>query len=564
MVLAQSDENIKYLNASLVAKLRDYNIIIPSFTIPDVLTQQGFRNAMKEVPFNDNGWIEDTLNCLNIGSASCRGCNQRQTDYGQCNAGCFGANTCGACVGACNGGDAVCISCHGATDDSEVYICESCDTGCEGCNETCYGCNEGCQGAQTCATCNTGLPGAPCEYTAGCENCQGDYTITQPTWGCTDGCNSACVSPDSCGTGQVPIVDGCTNVDSYTESKGCTSDNNTCVASFFGGVCLNGYTHKGKEDRTCPSNYKAVDDSEYCQKNYNTTDITKSCASNFITDSDITCIMKYSQAGTTTVCSTGFSIGSNGQCQSGYAGSNTGITCMRNFVSPSGTSCEYKYNITSDGDKSCSLGYITDNGKCIEAYASTDSGTKCATNYMGDDGPCLSGYGLPTCSSCNAAANDTCLNCVSTQATCTSCVSGEAASCTSCVSEQGCTDCQGCDSGCNKDVSCNGYSVGENNTHVCVGNFTDTTCSQTCVGGFDSSTQCLSGQGCASCDTCQGCNSCQGGNGAGCTSCDSGCNTCDKGCYNTCNSCQGCVHVNCTGNWGVCGQIVPPPPSTGE
>jgi hypothetical protein len=77
MVLAQSDENIKYLNASLVSKLRDYNIEIPSFTIPDVLTQEGFRNAMKEVPFNDNGWIENTLNCLNIGTASCRGCDTR-------------------------------------------------------------------------------------------------------------------------------------------------------------------------------------------------------------------------------------------------------------------------------------------------------------------------------------------------------------------------------------------------------------------------------------------------------------------------------------------------------
>ena len=567
MVLAQSDENIKYLNASLVSKLRDYNIEIPSFTIPDVLTQQGFRNAMKEVPFNDNGWIENTLNCLNIGTASCRGCDTRQTDYGQCNAGCFGANTCGACVGACNGGDAVCISCHGATDDQEVYICESCNTGCEGCDADCYGCNEVCQGAQTCTSCNGGLP-VPCEYDAGCTDCQGDYEHTDPTWGCTE-CVSACVAPDSCGTGQVPTVDGCTSGDSYTKSSGCTSDNITCVASFWGGHCEGGYTYdKDDDEKTCPAHYKY--NNAYCQIGYNTSGVTGSCALNFtLSDTGTSCASKYSKAGTTTVCSTSFTIGSTGACQSGYVGSNTGITCMKDFKSPSGTSCEYYYNIASDGTKNCSLGYTKDNSKCIEGYASTDSGTKCATNYTGDDGSCLSGYGLPTCSGCNATANDQCLRCVSSQDTCTACVSGEAASCTSCVEAQGCSDCQGCDSGCNADVSCAGYSVGDNGQNVCVGNFTNTSCSQTCVGGFDSSSQCLSGQGCSSCDTCQGCDSCQGSDGSctsgdSCTSCDSGCQTCDAGCYNTCNDCQGCVNVNCTGNWGVCGQIVPPPPSTGD
>lgn len=475
MTLVTNDSQIKYLNASFISKLRDYNIIIPSLTIPSVPSQEAFKEAVSDTGLGDSQWIDDALACMDIAYRSCKGCDTAQTDYGQCNAGCFGANTCGACVSVCNGGDAVCISCNAQTDDSEVIVCESCNTGCEGCNEACYGCNSGCQGAQTCTSCNTGQE-IPCEYTAGCTDCQEGHEHTDPTWGC-DRCVHACVAPDNCGARQVPTVPGCITGNTCTESHG--------------------------ED-SCTRSYSSSDSGE------------------------VTCREGYSDAGTQ--CNVGFTVGYDG------------IGCMAGYSSGA-TTCESLY--AASGGEYC-LGHYSDSA-CGQT--------------------CVNGYGT-TCLSCNEG-DDHCLNCVSSQDTCTACVNGEAATCTSCVESQSCSDCQGCDSGCNADVSCNGYSVGDNGQNICVGNFTDTNCGQTCVGGFDSSTQCLSGQGCSSCDTCQGCDSCQGSDGSctsgdSCTSCDSGCQSCDSGCYNTCNDCQGCVNVNCTGNWGVCGQIVPPTPSTGD
>ena len=571
MVLAQSDENIKYLNASLVSKLRDYNIEIPSFTIPEVLTQQGFRNAMKTVPFNDNGWIENTLNCMNIGTADCRGCVQRQTDYGQCNAGCFGANTCGACVGACNSGDAVCVSCHGATDDQEVYICESCDTGCEGCDADCYGCNAQCEGAQTCTSCNGGLP-VPCEYDAGCTDCQGDYEHKAAVFGCTE-CVSACVAPDSCGTGQVPKVDGCTIEDQYTESHGCTNDNEPCKWLFnLSGSCAGDYT-SGDSGATCPRNYSSRcslnNTAQTCQANFKTETEWgwTSCASIY-ENSTSSCVGYYSQTPGATNCVTGYTTTSGDNCQSGYTEGNSGKTCKSRYEGDGGT-CQSGYNNSNTGDSSCTQGYSDGTVTCPSGYTSTSSGAYCHSDYSNGSTTCASDHGLPTCSGCNATANDQCLSCVASQDTCTSCVSGEAASCTSCVEAQGCSDCQGCDSGCNADVSCNGYSVGDNGQNVCVGQFTNTECGQTCVGGFDSSTQCLSGQGCSSCQGCDacntGCNSCQGDNET-CKTCNVSCNDCQgcNACNTSCDGCRGCVNINCTGNWGVCNQITPPPPSKEE
>lgn len=547
MVLAQSDENIKYLNASLVSKLRDYNIEIPSFTIPDILTQQGFRNAMKEVPFNDNGWIENTLNCLNIGTASCRGCVQRQTEYGQCSAGCFGANTCGACVGACNSGDAVCVSCHAATDEQEVYICESCDTGCEGCNADCYGCNEGCQGAQTCTSCNSGLT-VPCEYDAGCTDCQGDYEHEAATFGCTE-CVNACVAPDSCGVGQVPTVDGCTSGDNYTESSGCTSGNSECSLTFpiSGGTCKGGFTQSATDEHTldsatCPSNYRSRcslgNVAQSCQTNFKTENEGEwtSCASIY-ENSTSSCVGYYSQTPGATNCVTGYTTTSGVSCQSGYTEGNSGKTCKSRYEGDGGT-CQSGYNNSSTGDSSCTQGYSDGTVTCPSGYTSTSGGPTCISDYSDGSTTCVSDYGLPTCSGCNATANDQCLSCVASQDTCTSCVSGEAASCISCVEAQGCSDCQGCDSGCNDNVSCNGYSVGDSGQNVCVGQYNDTTCNQSCIGGFDSSVQCLSGQySCPSCDSgCQTCDDCQGSD-----------NICPS-CYVDCNSCQGGDKAECTTN----------------
>lgn len=556
MVLVRSDEHIKYLNSSFIAKLRDYNIVIPSLTIPSVPSQEAFKEAVKDNGLGDNQWIDDVLACMDIAYRSCKGCDTKQTDYGQCNAGCFGANTCGACVGSCNGGDAVCISCNAQSDDEEIIVCESCNTGCESCDADCYGCNAGCQGAQTCTSCNNGQE-IPCEYTAGCTDCQEGHEHEDPTYGCTE-CVRACVAPDSCGAAQIPNVPGCTSGNNYEESEGCSSGNKACPLFYFG---------------RCDQFYSS-----------NGTDI--SCDAGYYGDGSTTCTVEYGSTGSDISCNSDYA-GSGGACESRYSANPYGTNCSNNYTTEivgcqkhyntgSGTNCAYLYSNETDTcvtgytnsgtDVGCTSSFSNSDTQCSVAYTATDSGTTCITDYTQEScsQSCSSDYGLPTCSGCNATRNDQCLVCVSSQDTCTACINGEAASCTSCVEAQGCSDCQGCDSGCNADVSCAGYSVGDNGQNVCVGNFTDTNCGQTCVGGFDSSTQCLSGQGCSSCDTCQGCNECQGGDGPGCTSCDSGCQTCDEGCYNTCNDCQGCVYINCTGNWGVCGQVTPPPPSTGD
>ena len=449
MTLVTNDSQIKYLNASFISKLKDYNIVIPSLTIPSVPSQETFKEAVSDTGLGDGQWIDDALACMNIAYRSCKGCDTKQTDYGQCNAGCFGANTCGACVGTCNGGDAVCISCNAQSDDEEIVVCESCNTGCESCDADCYGCNAGCQGAQTCTSCNNGQE-IPCEYDAGCTDCQEGHEHTDPTYGCTE-CVHACVGVDKCGRGQVPTVPG----------------------------CITGNSSETAPGETCTSGYSSNDSGE------------------------ITCRSGYSDGATT--CNVGFTIGYDGTgCNAGYS---SGATTCTSFYAASGG--EY----------------------CVSHFTDSVCGQTCVEQYG------------TTCTGCNASANDQCLSCVASQDTCTACVNGEAASCTACVEAQGCSDCQGCDSGCNADVSCNGYAVGDNGQNVCMGQYTDTSCFQTCTGGFDSSSMCLSGQGgCSSCDSgCQGCDTCQGGDGSGCASCDGGgCQTCD-GCYGYTPSCTPCV-----------------------
>ena len=555
-------------------------------------------------------------------TSGCQGINTGCND-------CQGTDAVPVCT-SCNNGETceqqptvieVCTSC-----DEGCFVCNEpcfrCDGGCQGA-QTCHSCNNG-------EGCTSGCQN---NFQEGCKDCQIDYTPcatgyvppcnrSQANYGCPScdtGCQgndicsgySACTTCVSCDRGNT-----CTAGNQFIESGGCTSGNSKGCIMFFGGTCKVGYTtNRDTGNATCVNTFSLNGMS--CTANFKMTGSggVFSCPSGYTdTEANIKCSMNYSSDG---YCQTGYSAGSI-SCQ-GYfdpsmtTGSGNGLACTRNFAVGTNIGCEYKYNSVGNSTD-CPSNYTTAGGasKCKLDFKSSERGTSCPSGYNGvgikcekgysttpDGDPiCVSVYSTPeddcpsnygnTCSACNVGSNNTCVSCVNGQAAqCTRCFgNGNEANCQSvCVLGQadtcdagcvtvgngGCSDCQGCDSGCNENVSCDStFRYDENGKIDCKVTYTDTSCSQICVNGFNSNTDCFQ---CVTCDS--ECESCEGNCQGGCQSCESGCqtycesvcqdcqggcdttcvgcdSTCDSSCFSGCDTCDGTCDITCQGCQDEC------------
>lgn len=644
MILANKDEDIKYLNAAVIVKAKEYNIDLDSFNTVLLIDNDNIKDKASDVAssLNVEEWFNNTINCMDI-SAGCIACDTAQSNYSKCAAGCFTANA--RCDG-CEGQDAVCIQC--VTEQSEncnqttIVTCLSCDDGCHWCDGVCHGCNHGCQGAQTCQSCNVGEGCTEgCQgggYTAGCDGCNDTYNpcVTghieacdwaQATFGCIE-CVSACVGNNTsiCEEKHIENIKDpslnnpvtCTsNNASYKGSDGCTNNNISCELLFTNGGkrCDGDFTSSSNfgtidySDGTCPSKYQGCVSwqtcvtsyscyNEYgsrcysgfkwtnngnnetgnrsCESGYSGT--TQSCESFYSSShNDFHCSRNYSEASTGTLCPNNFSATTGFMsCSGGYSGAD-GSTCRnvwswnpndescvsayqlgskacdRNFRSETiaGVTLYYCESHFSDSDTVCDGGYTIDttctisDNVCLYNFSDTPCGQSCTENHNN----------IYNCTGCNNTKNDVCLNCVGGQAeqcnvcfgigdiaNCTACVAGVGETCTTCVDGNGgCLDCQGCNEGCNNNVSCQGYSA-QSGYDVCLGQFTDTTCRQSCYNIYDGQTDCLG------CDGCQGCDGCNA-TCYGCDACNTSCNSCES-CYDTCYGCDGCNSSCETGQSG--------------
>ena len=667
-MIVVTDENKDQINSALTAKLLDFDIKIPSL-LNDIklLDLDKLNNASADVSnkLNVDAWFNNTIACMDI-SAGCQGCNETQTDFGDCKGGCFGINT--GC-NDCEGTDAVpvCTSCDNGESCEQkptvIEVCTSCDEGCFVCDSACFRCDGGCQGGQTCHSCNNGegcTVGCENNFHAGCGSCELDFQLCdnlyQPPCGreqaviqCQSACNTGCVGNDIdyckeehlvCEGDQSQICDehqsydwssvgckdqnrACTdNFDgtcSYQYST-CGMSNTTCSGKYIGayctkcdsatetclnvitpGNCRNQYSkdcHSTFQVVTCPSGYKASAEGgqvEYCPSNY-----TSFGAQDY--GGVTSCVTGYEQNNTATNpsvhCESVYGTDGAEQCYSNFAQISTGtgtiVECPNNYISAcylSQTSCPsgYKaegdsilcYGIYSDGISSCSDGYSTNGTEinCPSNYSDA-SGTDCPANYGQDP--------QVVCTNCNGGRNRVCTSCDTGQppdcpgcfgmtdnANCQSgCVLGQPDTCdANCVTvgNGGCTDCEGCDSGCNNNVSCDStFRYDENGEIDCKVTYTDTSCGQTCVNGFNSGTDCFQcvvcDSSCENCEvSCQGgcqnceigcqtyceavCQSCEGGCNTACVGCDSTCNT---SCYSGCDSCDGACDINCENCQGEC------------
>lgn len=555
---------------------------------------------------DDYGFIYDVCQgCYNVntGCIDCQGTNA--------------VDVCVQCYSSSNNTNEeeeiiqVCIECDGG--------CYFCDSACYGCNEGCQGaqtctncntgegCVSGCQSSYVPAkpSCTTGYVICATGYTPACDASQATYGCVTCNTECqgNDICSgySACSTCVSCNRGNTCIAGN-----QYIESAGCTSNNKSCVVFFFG-TCKTGYSSNSDDATTCKNTFSNKGVS--CSLDYKVDRATGlSCTDGFRTDSgELNCSSNFSSDGSGgNYCKTTYRQGDT-SCQGDYdssikTGEGQGMSCVRSYAQ-GGSSCYYKYTGTQttaecvttyvgrDGSI-CDSGFKINTGTgyadCPAGFATPASGgINCRTGYSfssGGDPICVSGYTAQgvtcasnynnTCEACNVSSDNVCTNCVGGRApvcrTCVGttnnancpdgCVLGQAESCNVCVDGQGgCIDCQGCDEGCNNNVSCYGYAVSSGGFNVCVGQFTDTTCNQSCLGNYDSATMCLSNQNCTSCDTsCVGCNascyscnsSCNGGCQSGqCTSGNETCKECHGGCVNgQCSSC----HEACQNNEGVC------------
>lgn len=628
MIFVNKDEDIRYFNAAIIAKMNDYHIELPSLKDINLYTVDTLEEKTEEIASHLNGtdWLNDTLACSDS-SRGCQGCND---DYGfiydVCQ-GCYNVNT--GCMD-CQGTNAVdvCVQCYGSSNTSNeeeeiIQVCIECDGGCYFCNSACHGCNEGCQGAQTCTTCNTGegcVSGCQSGHVPAKPSCTTGYVIcatgftpgcdyNQATYGCPR-CVSSCFGEDTCDAQHI------TNVckEAHTAKFTCTSGNRydeadidcpyryaACVTGVFNGSCWSRYLECviGDLDIDCAMNYKGTSGSAAgtkCYTTYKRSNDGDSCLTSFSRLGE-SCLTSFSQTDSTSICSSGYSAtnsGGNINCQAGYVLNGDGFSCQSGFKSGN-TNCQSGFS-SSGSVNTCKTGYTSSTFTCASSFGrdgtkmtclgefEAGSGTlTCSNGYDSETDTCLSHYKRGTtvctenhnntCSGCNSTRNDVCLDCVGGQAavcsTCVGttnnancpdgCVLGQAESCNVCVDGQGgCIDCQGCDEGCNNNVSCYGYAVSSGGFNVCVGQFTDTTCNQSCLGNYDSETMCLSGQNCTTCDVCQGCNSscyscnstCNGGCQSGqCTSGNETCENCYGGCVNgQCGSC----HTACQNNEGAC------------
>ncbi len=505
----------------------------------------------------------------------------------------------------------VCIECDGG--------CYFCDSACHGCNEGCQGaqtcihcntgegCVSGCQSSYVPAKpyCTTGYVVCATGYTPACDASQATYGCVTCNTECqgNDTCPgySACATCVSCNRGNTCIAGN-----TYIESAGCTSNNSSCALFYFG-TCKSGYSSNKDGATTCSNTFR--NNGVSCSLDYkvNTTtglschdgfridSGTLNCSSDFSSDGsganyckalygqdDITCQGDYdssirTSSGNGVSCVRNYAQGGS-SCYYKYVGTQTTSECISTYVGSDGSICDnnFKMNLI-DNSADCPNGFATPAGggiNCRTGYSFSSGGEPvCISSYTAQGVDCANNYNN-ICVACNVSSDNVCINCVDGRApvciTCVGttnnancpdgCVLGQAESCNICVDGQGgCIDCQGCDEGCNNNVSCYGYAVASGGFNVCVGQFTDTTCNQSCLGNYNSATMCLANQNCTSCDTsCVGCNSscyscnssCNGGCQSGqCTSGNETCEECHGGCVNSqCSSC----HEACQNNEGTC------------
>lgn len=660
-MIVVTEENKDQINSALTAKLLDFDINIPSI-LNDIklLDLDKLNDASADVSnkLNVDTWFNNTIACMDI-SAGCQGCNETQTDFGECKSGCFSINT-GCSV--CQDTDAVpvCTSCNNGESCEQaptvIEVCTSCDEGCFVCDQPCFRCDGGCQGGQTCFSCNNGegcTTGCENNFQEGCKDCQIDYTLCAtgyvPSCGrdqaviqCQSACNTGCVSDDVdyckeehkvCSGNQSQI---CDEYQQFQYPSGCNVNNKACLATFAGSCsgsfsttgswacatgfsCYNSYAVQDVSV-TCPSNYKGTvcstcntvtqacpsnvtagncgpgyrncsSDFELinCPSGYKATQGASGgyaviCPNNYTNSDGTSCVKEFQQDSTTgdvgAHCNTGYR-SSTASCASDYAavvvgGSNTTVECPNNFKSGS-YDCSGGYKSCGAGNRTCNNGYNTTSGtSCSGGYSTNGTDINCPSNYKGNGVECPANYGQDpqvVCTNCNGGRNRVCTSCVNGQApncsvcvgmtdnaNCQSgCVLGQADTCdANCVTvgNGGCSDCQGCVSGCNNNVSCDStFRYDENGKIDCKVTYTDTSCGQTCVNGFNTNTDCFSCVVCdSSCENCEvscqgGCQSCQ----SGCQGyCDVACQNCEGGCNSACDSCDGACDTHCQNCQGGC------------
>ena len=671
-MIVVTDENKDQINSALTVKLLDFDINIPSM-LHDIklLDLDKLNDASADVSnkLNVDAWFNNTIACMDI-SAGCQGCNETQTDFGDCKGGCFGINT--GCKD-CEGTDAVpvCTSCDNGESCEQaptvIEVCTSCDEGCFVCDSACFRCDGGCQGGQTCHSCNNGegcTVGCENNFHAGCGSCELDFQLCdsqyQPPCGreqaviqCQSACNTGCVGNDIdyckeehlvCEGDQSQICDEHQQLDIPV---GCANGNRACNNN-FAGTCSYNYSSNGSgsaADVSCPGTYispysctTCVTASETCTArvspancgrgydNCNNTFGITNCPSGYKSTTNDTvaytgettnCPNNFSQTDKrpiTTYCNSGYNgkvcysdIDSSTHCQNQF--NNGSLTCVSDFVEFGDNNVECLTNFVVNpcraGVAACTNGYKSENGnitcvsdfhdadkKCDGGYSTNGTEINCPSNYKDASGTdCPANYGQDpqvVCTNCNGGRNRVCTSCDTGQppdcpgcfgmtdnANCQSgCVLGQPDTCdANCVTvgNGGCTDCEGCDSGCNNNVSCDStFRYDENGEIDCKVTYTDTSCGQTCVNGFNSGTDCFQcvvcDSSCENCEvSCQGgcqnceigcqtyceavCQSCEGGCNTACVGCDSTCNT---SCYSGCDSCDGACDINCENCQGEC------------
>ena len=534
-----------------------------------------------------------------------------------CDEGCFVCDSaCFRCDGGCQGTQ-TCHSCNngeGCTTGCENNFHAGCD-GCQLDFELCDNlyqppCGRDQAVIQCQSACNTGCVSNDIDYCKEehlvCEGDQSQICDEHQQFEYSNGCvnnDKACVPRDFHGSCSYQYSYGvdytcrqvgndCGGTYNYAQTNcgesacegkvtagNCNNVYKTCNYKFHIDTCINGYKQTNEGDGV----------SESCPSNYTQTYGPRGETGN------ISCIKEYSQNNTSGYphvhCQLSYNGNDGNSCVQNFAQistedglivecpSNFKQTCYMEVIScPSGYKAEDDsilcYGTYSDGLSSCNGGYST-NGtdiNCPSNYADA-TGTECPSNYGQDP--------QVVCTNCNGGRNNVCTSCdggqapdcpgcfgMTDNANCQSgCVLGQADTCdANCVTvgNGGCSDCQGCDSGCNLNVSCDAtFRYDENGKIDCKVTYTDTSCSQTCVNGFNSNTDCFQcvvcDSTCESCETscqggcqnceigCQGycdvaCQNCEGGCNSACYSCDS---ACDTSCYNGCDSCDGACDIHC-------------------
>lgn len=574
-------------------------------------------------------WIKEALDCesgytcTDCYSAS-QGCEEYQSVIClSCDGGCDVGNSC------TNGYNGECNEAHTVDENG---TCLTCDTGCQGCDSPCYMCFNACEGTQTCISCNSGL--GICDSNCyGTYSCGQTTTEVQTVCGtknstCTGGntcsiCQNVDYSAVDCDSEygyEENEVEGCGShysenfcEGSYSGSYGkCEGSYSTCASNSFDAVSCEQNYNGGGMGTVCELNFKAsncmTNNDKSCERGYTPGTFSggkESCDYNYSNDNDgqFYCESGYSP------CKRNVS----SPCKSGYGTTSDGdIGCKTNY-SENGTTCERGYNAdTTESKTSCSKGF-SDNTVTCQAKYSNGTETTCTNNYVFDGGgftirtcdgyysqdsdsfECNSSYtsscasSYPSCESnfviqsCESHHGQTCDSCNNGNSekieVCTSCNTGETATCSLCVNGNSegnadgstvCTECQGCDSGCNDNVSCSSYAVTDDGV-ICEAYHSEG--SLYCASGYNSSCSsnngsntCTSGDSCTSCyGACVGCVS----SNASCTSCDSEDSVpCDytapcsfapvcDGCNNACNTafqqdCAGRYEAQCSLCVGSC------------